>query len=1108
MKPAATTDVFLRAQRRRSRGTLLAWSVAVAASALAWRGATELGWVDASGYWGLVPSAVAAWLLVRWVRRVWRLNEQAVAREVDARWELRARLESAVELSGDDSAVAVAQRVDTARQLESKKPTGTAAWLSGIAAALIGLGAVGWENLALKERAQHPQPLPQVVVVTKPARAVPPPPPPPPPEPLRASIAWDSPERQIKAKAVAEIPLVAHARSNKGFRSMVLEVGLNGTRTNSSPLTAAALGNLTQPGEGDVKLSLFLDETGAKPYDIVSYHLQAAANLAPDFPPVFSPLQFVEVAPADAPAGGDERFAADARELLQRLSDLKQAEVQMLEKNFAFSHVVPGGFAIQVASEHATVAATQSQLAQKADEARGLAVRIRAPDLVTADLAEIGPAMMQASAGLAARDSAAAAPGQARALALLADAERTFRQSLEVTNARVAADTPAAPGGGELEAREQTPAGRLEQLTRRQGENNRRLQQLISASVGLPAIATEQAAIARAVEKLASERALVGPVQKTLEAAVKATAEAARQLGLNDTQAGRIPAAEAQALLQHAVEVQESEGRKAASEMLEQVRQELNEAERLSDRAAQQSKQEQIQQQVETEAQRQQRQGSAEAARKLDTLGDKLKTPPASQAPTQPENKPPPPEKEPDPMENAATGANARGAGNPAGVYVAELRPLPGTTASKGSGQATITLKPDKSIAKLDVTLTGLSSKQTHAFLAVGGTSAQGTAVLPLESGSIAGKYWRFEPAGGFSREALVAALESGNLYLEVDTANYPKGELGGQFLAPQRRNGENPNQPPPPNERRPTDYDAELWPVPGATASRATGSAGIRLSEDKALATLNVLFSNLSSVETGAFLKVGGVGTEGTSVFTVGVGRITGKYWRFDPVGNYTRADLVAALESGKLYIEIDTANFPQGELSGQFTRKTAAGAGGAGTGNRIRQNSQALGVAMPTVGPEAGGASGALVAAAVVAAESQLALTPDNSLAQTIRQLKAAANKLSGTADKGSSLSLLETAAQKAQLLSGDPRLAEVAHDIAKAAGENVDGKQPLDAAALKALADHADELVKALEQERPASKRNEWVRRYSPEEIDPDYRKPVEDYFEHLSREGSAR
>ena len=1112
MKPASATESFLRRQRRRSRGTLLAWAMAMAVLAQAWIGAAQLGWIDVSALWAVVPAVASGWLLVRWTRRAWRLNEQAVAREVDARWELRARLESAVELSGSDTAVAIAQRADTARRLESKKPTGTLAWIGGITAALLGLGLVGAEQIALVQPPHLPQLAPLVVVVAKPVPVVPKATPPP-PEPWRASISWKSPERLISATAAAEIPLVAQVDSNKGYHSMVLEVAVNGTHTNSYPLAPAVLGAAAQPGGSDVKLSLFLDETGAKPYDVVSYFLQGSANLPPDFPVVVSRLQFVGVTPAESPPGGDERYTPGAREMLRRLNELKQGQVQLIERNFDLAHAAPAGFTIEVTPENAGIAPTQSRLAQTADEARAAAVQIHAPDRVATDLAQAGASMTRAGVSIAARDHAAAAPVQANALAQIVDAERTFRTALDAASPSQITDPAKEATAGGLKPRGQTPAGRLELLGRRQGENNRRLQQLPSAAADLPAIAAEQAAIAREVEKLAGERALVDLVQKTLGAAVKATAEAARQLGLNDPQAAREPAAEAQALLQHAVEVQENEGRKAASALLEQVRQELNETDRSKDPAAQQAKQDQVQRELSTEAQRQQQQGSAEAAQKLAALVKRLEESKAT--PQSPSSE----------AKDSAKSPGGSGGKNPT-VFVADLRPMPGADKSTASGSATIALGPDHMTATIDVAFDHLSSKETTAFLAVGETGGTRTTVFPLGTGTFTKKSWKLEPTGNLSRDALLAALQGGGLYLELDTASYPKGELGGQFL-PKRggppgsggasETGEQdaaaadaaaaPENAEDSGASGEVVYQANMRVLPGASISTASGNASITLGANKSNATVDVTFTQLSSKETTAFLAVGGTGANGTAVFTLGTGRIGGKSWRFEPVGNITRAALLQALASGQLFIEIDTVTSPKGELGGPFTRK-GGGGGGGGSGTTPSASrpkpAQAGGVAMPSLGTETHDARGPVIDAAMAIAESQVALAPDNSLAQTIRQLKAAATRLSGNAAGNvSSLSLLETAAQKAQVLAADPRLAGAARDIAKAASGT------MDAAARKALADHAEELIEALENEdRPGAKRDEWVRRFAPEDIDPDYRKPVEDYFERLSREGATR
>jgi uncharacterized protein (DUF1800 family) len=115
--------------------------------------------------------------------------------------------------------------------------------------------------------------------------------------------------------------------------------------------------------------------------------------------------------------------------------------------------------------------------------------------------------------------------------------------------------------------------------------------------------------------------------------------------------------------------------------------------------------------------------------------------------------------------------------------------------------------------------------------------------------------------------------------------------------------------------------YLANLGPLPGATGSTANGTATIQVSADGTSANVDVLFSNLSSEETVAHLKVGGVGNVGTFVFALGTGQVTNKLWTFAPTGNYTTpASLVQALTTGNLWVEIDTTNFPGGELGGQF--------------------------------------------------------------------------------------------------------------------------------------------------------------------------------------------
>lgn len=117
------------------------------------------------------------------------------------------------------------------------------------------------------------------------------------------------------------------------------------------------------------------------------------------------------------------------------------------------------------------------------------------------------------------------------------------------------------------------------------------------------------------------------------------------------------------------------------------------------------------------------------------------------------------------------------------------------------------------------------------------------------------------------------------------------------------------------------TLFVANLRPVSGATGgSVASGTATIQLSPDESFAILTVTFSNLSSAQVTAHLAVGAPGQDGPFVFTVPSGQVAGTRWDFRASGIYTTADLVKALKEGRIYISIDSANFPNGELRGQY--------------------------------------------------------------------------------------------------------------------------------------------------------------------------------------------
>jgi uncharacterized protein (DUF1800 family) len=117
--------------------------------------------------------------------------------------------------------------------------------------------------------------------------------------------------------------------------------------------------------------------------------------------------------------------------------------------------------------------------------------------------------------------------------------------------------------------------------------------------------------------------------------------------------------------------------------------------------------------------------------------------------------------------------------------------------------------------------------------------------------------------------------------------------------------------------------YVATLRPTSAATGSTAFGTATIQLTGNGSLATVNVSFSNLSSTEVVAHLKIS---PAGDYVLALPAGQVTGAQWTFTPTGTYTSAALLSALMSGNIYVDIDSANYPNGELNGTFVQSAGS--------------------------------------------------------------------------------------------------------------------------------------------------------------------------------------
>jgi uncharacterized protein (DUF1800 family) len=113
-------------------------------------------------------------------------------------------------------------------------------------------------------------------------------------------------------------------------------------------------------------------------------------------------------------------------------------------------------------------------------------------------------------------------------------------------------------------------------------------------------------------------------------------------------------------------------------------------------------------------------------------------------------------------------------------LYVANIRPETTATGSTGSGTATILLSSDGSVAAINLNVSNLSSAITSVHLRI---SPSGDFVFNLPYESSGSSQWLFAPVGGYSSTALLAALKSGNIFVGVDTARYPTGEVRGTFV-------------------------------------------------------------------------------------------------------------------------------------------------------------------------------------------------------------------------------------------------------------------------------------------------------------------------------------
>lgn len=120
-----------------------------------------------------------------------------------------------------------------------------------------------------------------------------------------------------------------------------------------------------------------------------------------------------------------------------------------------------------------------------------------------------------------------------------------------------------------------------------------------------------------------------------------------------------------------------------------------------------------------------------------------------------------------------------------------------------------------------------------------------------------------------------------------------------------------------------PALFIASLLPQ-GSSVSSGSGSSTLLLAGDERSAVVRYGFSNLTTPFTSAHIHgPADPGVNGPILFDLDSAprQSDGSYvWTFVPVGTTTVAQILTALKTGRLYINVHTSRYPSGEIRGQY--------------------------------------------------------------------------------------------------------------------------------------------------------------------------------------------
>lgn len=116
-------------------------------------------------------------------------------------------------------------------------------------------------------------------------------------------------------------------------------------------------------------------------------------------------------------------------------------------------------------------------------------------------------------------------------------------------------------------------------------------------------------------------------------------------------------------------------------------------------------------------------------------------------------------------------------------LYIATLRGESGLRTGS-FGYAALRVAGNALFGQLALSFSNLTSHQTGAEIYITPSGSGNGVVRQLPIGQVPSLRWEFEPAGGFTRDAILTALQEGRLHIRLLSTAHPSGEATGIFAS------------------------------------------------------------------------------------------------------------------------------------------------------------------------------------------------------------------------------------------------------------------------------------------------------------------------------------